>query len=488
MSSRTLILLRARLAAQRDGAKLPIASLFMQAFAATVLCALAPADLPHFAWAAFALSVALFLVAIPLLGELGDLLVRDEADAWVSALPLRPSDLRLARLAHLCIVLGILTVGALLPAVVMAHGFSLAERLGLLAAGLAQSIFIAALLVAAMSAFSGRAQSLLVLLQSGLLLGAIVGGALGLRHLEELRDLTAPAAHGLAAFPPAWFAAPFANESSGLAWGAAPFVALFAALCVLVFVPAPRLQLARKGPLLLGRLLAPIRALALRWWVRPSERGVFELVFEALPKEREFVLRTYPLIGLPLAFLLVGARGEAASESRALLSLLLFTPGVYLPLLLAHVPVSASHRARWLLDGAPLAKQQIDDAALKAVAVRFLVPLYVALGGLAWLLCGGAYALQLTPIAFLVTLMVVRQLYNSFGIEQPLSLPPEAVGGDQSWFNAMAVIALVLTVIAVFAVKLLGSPLLCAGIIAALLAGEWLQNRRGALHSLRNAR
>jgi hypothetical protein len=66
--------------------------------------------------------------------------------------------------------------------------------------------------------------------------------------------------------------------------------------------------------------------------------------------------------------------------------------------------------------------------------------------------------------------------------------PPEAVGGDQSWFNAMAVIALVLTVIAVFAVKLLGSPLLCAGIIAALLAGEWLQNRRGALHSLRNAR
>src|SRR5687767_3846003 len=111
MAARAWILLRARLQAQRDGAKLPIASLFMQAFASTVLCLLAPADLPPFAFALFALSVAAFLVAIPLLGELGDLLVRDEAEAWVNALPVRASDVRLARLAHLCIVLGFLTLG-----------------------------------------------------------------------------------------------------------------------------------------------------------------------------------------------------------------------------------------------------------------------------------------------------------------------------------------------------------------------------------------
>ena len=115
-----MILLRARLAAQRDGARLPIASLFMQAFASTVLCALAPADLPPFGFALFALSVSAFLVVIPLVGELGDLLVRDEADAWVSALPVTNRDLRLARLGHLCIVLGVLTLGALIPAAFMA--------------------------------------------------------------------------------------------------------------------------------------------------------------------------------------------------------------------------------------------------------------------------------------------------------------------------------------------------------------------------------
>ena len=183
------------------------------------------------------------------------------------------------------------------------------------------------------------------------------------------------------------------------------------------------------------------------------------------------------MIGLPLAFLLVGARGEEGGEVQALLSLLLFTPGVYLPILLAHVPVSASHRARWILDGAPLTRAQIDNAALKAVAVRFLVPLYIVLGALTWKFCGAAFALRMVPVAYLATLTVVRQIYGGFGIEKPLSVAPEAIVAEQSWFNAMMVIALILTIVAVFAVKLLASPLVCIGTIAALLAMEWSQDR-----------
>ncbi|HTF90769.1 MAG TPA: hypothetical protein VK843_20280 [Planctomycetota bacterium] len=478
MASRALILLRARLQAQRDGARLPIASLFMQAFAATVACALPPSDLPHFAYALYALSVSAFLVAIPLFGELGDLLVRDEAEAWVSALPLRSRDLRLARLGHLCIALGLLTLGALVPAALLADGFSIGERLLLIAAGLAQSLFLAALLVSLMSLLSARAQALLVLLQTGLFLSAIVGGALGLRHLDALRTLNGPTESSLAWFPPAWFAAPFAGTLLTSAWVVLAPSILLASLAVLAFVPAPAVATTRGGALLLGRALAPVRALALKFWVRRNERGVFNLVFEALPKEREFVLRTYPLIGLPLAFLLVGTRGEDSEGKQALLSLLLFTPGVYLPVLLAHVPVSASHRARWILDGAPLTKAQIDNAALKAVAIRFLLPLYLALGALSWSLCGAGFTLRMTPITFLVTLAVVRQIYRGFGIENPLSVPPEEIAADQSWFNAMMMIALLLTLAAVFATKLLVSPLTCAIVIAALLFLEWIQDRQ----------
>jgi len=41
----------------------------------------------------------------------------------------------------------------------------------------------------------------------------------------------------------------------------------------------------------------------------------------------------------------------------------------------------------------------------------------------------------------------------------------------------MMMIALILTVIAVFAAKLLASPLTCALVILALLAMEWSQDR-----------
>ncbi len=40
--------------------------------------------------------------------------------------------------------------------------------------------------------------------------------------------------------------------------------------------------------------------------MRKGERGTFDLVWDALPLEREFVLRTYPMFGIPLAFLVAG--------------------------------------------------------------------------------------------------------------------------------------------------------------------------------------
>ncbi len=99
------------------------------------------------------------------------------------------------------------------------------------------------------------------------------------------------------------------------------------------------------------------------------------------------------------------------------------------------------------------------------------------LGALAWKFCGLAFALRMVPVAYLATLTVVRQIYSGFGIEKPLSVAPDAIAAEQSWFNAMMVIALILTIVAVFAVKLLASPLICVGTIAALLAMEWSQDR-----------
>ena len=79
MAQRIWILLRARLAAGPRGG-LPVAAFFSQAVIAAVLCGIIRDVLPPFAYGLVALTVTGSLLAIPLLGELGGFLRRDEAD------------------------------------------------------------------------------------------------------------------------------------------------------------------------------------------------------------------------------------------------------------------------------------------------------------------------------------------------------------------------------------------------------------------------
>ena len=96
MWHRVGILLRARLSAGPRGG-LPIAALLAQALIAATFCGMVRDRLPPFAYGVFALSIMAALVAIPLIGELGWLLRRNEAEEFVSALPVRARELRLAR-------------------------------------------------------------------------------------------------------------------------------------------------------------------------------------------------------------------------------------------------------------------------------------------------------------------------------------------------------------------------------------------------------
>jgi hypothetical protein len=476
---RVRILLGARLGARREGAGLPIAALLMQAFVAATLCGLVRGALPPFAYALFALCVHAALVAIPLLGELGDLLVRDEADDWVRALPVTAADVKLARLAHLFLALVVLSLGSLVPAAALGVGLGALERLWIVVGGLGQALVLAAMLLLLLVTLGRRAQALLVLVQTALFVGVIVGGTVGLRHAGELARLEAPGA-ALALLPPAWFAAPLAR-APGLAWSVAAPAAAFLALLVLLTLPAPARPKARAGSPFLGRLLFPVRRLAARTWVRRDERAVFELVFDALPKEREFVLRTYPLLGVPLAFLLVGAQGEQAAEGAGLLTLLLFTPGAYLPILLAHVPSSASHAARWLLDSAPVAPAAVRNGTLKALAVRFLLPLYLLLALLCWSLAGAGFALRLAPPAFLVALLVLRRLQATAVHAPPLSIPPDEVEAPQSMFQTMLGLGLILLFVALAAGRwiatLPAAAITSGALLAAELAGDRLARR-----------
>lgn len=473
--ARVSALLRARLAAQREGASLPIAALLMQAFVAGVLCGLVRGDLPPFAYGVFALAISGALVAVPLLGELSGLLTADEADEWVRTLPASPFDLKLARMLHLLIALGTLTLGSALPAALLGP-LSDGGRVLLLAGAFGQALLVAAVLLGVQSLFRGRAQAALVVAQTALFLFVVLGSILGLRYVAGMVGWHAPehAPAGLAAFPPAWFAAPLstpAAEGAGslcLAWTwVGPFAAAASALALVLLPPPPR-ETARGGQPLLSLALSPVRALATRFWVAPEERGAFDLVYDALPKERDFVLRTYPLVAVPLAFLVV---------DREMLPVLVFTPGVWLPILLMHVPTTRSAGARWILDSAPVAPWSVSHGALKAVVVRFVLPLYALVGAVAAFAGGAGFALALVPLGFLTSVLVVRGTWNLVVADPPLSVEPEEVEVQQNLLSVLGTLAFALSVASIGALALVDRPVAALTVLVALVLLELAADR-----------
>lgn len=477
MSRRVLIVLRSRLAAYAGPERAPVAALLLPLVGSSVLCGLVRGELPPFAYGLVALTLSGALVAIPLLGELARLLVADEAGEWVRSLPVTARELRIARTLHLLLALFTLALGSLLPAAVLAPaGTSALERVLLVAGGLEQALALAAVLLLIQASLRGRARPLLVGVQTALFVGVIVGSALGTRAVPALRGVRDAAGTVLAAWPQAWFAAPL-MESPSLAWLAVgPCVAAASAL-LLVLLPEPPAEPDVRREPILARLCAPVRALARRFWVHREERATFELAFDGLPRERSFVLRAYPLVAVPLSFLALGAREEAADAATGLYALLCFTTAAYLPLVAAHVPASDSAEARWLLDTAPVPVTALDGGALKALVVRIVIPLYALLALLCWSHGGWLLALRLALPGALAALIVLRLTWVHYVSDLPLSVDPDDLAVDLDVMGMLTVVGLALTVVAVWVARRVvdvPSALLLSG---ALLAVELVLDR-----------
>lgn len=479
MSSRVLILLRARLAAYAGLDRAPVAALLLQVLIAAVLCGLVRGELPPFAYGLVALTLSGALVAIPLLGELSGLLLADEADEWVRALPTHRREVRLARTLHLLIALLTLALGSLLPAAVLAPvGVGLLGRGALVLGGLGQALVMAAVLLAVHSLLRGRARPLLVVVQTALFVAVLVGAAVGTRAVPAMKSLTGfdAGGAGLAWWPQAWFAAPLAPSAPAGLLLAGPLVTL-AALLLLALAPEPPQEPERRGEPLLARLLFPIRALALRLWVRREERASFELVFDALPRERSFVLRAYPLVAVPLAFLALGARSEGTAQAEGLYALLCFTTAAYLPLVVAHVPASDSAEARWLLDASPVPAARLHAGAFKAVAVRLVVPLYALLAVLCWSQGGPTLALRLALPGALAAVLVLRATWTTCARDLPLSVPPDELAIDLDWLGILGGLGLGLTMLSVLVVRYAPDVTSALVLAAGLLVLELLLER-----------
>lgn len=478
MRRRVLALYRARLRAALGSEVLPIAPLVAHGSLVAALCLLVRDALGPFGYALFALTASAGLLGLTLLGELGSLLRADAAAEWSEPLPARASERRLAHGLVALSLLAVLALGALLPAALFAPAsMSGVERGRLVLAGLEQALALGASLLALQLVLGRRGESALVLIQTALVVGVVAGFLFGLRLVPELRELERGASSWpswIRAFPPAWFASLAASPDSAvpLPPAALPIALGPLAVLVLALAPEPRSATGRSTSTLLALLLRPLRTLAERAWVAREERGVFALVFDALPLEREFVLRTYPMIGIPLAFLVAGAKSEAGDARQGLLALLLFTPAVYLPVLLAQVPATASPGARWILDCAPIRESAVRNAAIKALFLRFVVPLYALLAVVSAALGEFPFALRLVPAAALVSLVVLRVLYPRIAVDPPLSTAPDELEVRHDWMGTLMTLAVILVFVAIAAQRaLLGWPRVVAA-VAALVVVE----------------
>ena len=425
MWTRVYTLARAWLAGEwfgERGQRLPLGPVLLHGSLAAALCASVRSELGVYPYAVFALTLPLVLATLSLMGELAPLLRADPAADWIGAQPVRPFELRLARVACIAVLFGGLTASSLVPAVLLAPAeVDWGSRALLMAAGMAQATFVASTLLLLQALFGRRAEGFLILLQTALFCVTIVGIVLGLRSLPWLSKLEPGDSLGM--YPPAAFATwvlpdPFATAP--LACGLALASALLA-LTVLACAPFPPPLRTRSTHTPLAIVLAPLRAIATRLWLRREERASFDLVYDGLPTERDFVIRAYPLVAVPLAFLLIGESANDGS-GEGLLALLVFTPSIYLPVLLMHVPATATPQAHWLFETAPLSHRSEREGTIKAIMVRFLAPLYLALLGVCLARGGLDLCLRLFGPAIVAGLVTLRAVYSSCVVAPPLSL------------------------------------------------------------------
>lgn len=443
---------------------------FLASLSATLAC-LVREDLPPYPFVLTGLSVGGLLLAFPLFSDLGALLRHDEAGEWVAALPAHARERTLARVLHVLILLGALVAAWSVPwALCAPPSLPLAARMALPALGFSLAVFLAAVWAWIQQSLIARLERALLWVETALVVLVVVVLIQILGHLPEMAGLT-PDRPALLAFPPAWFARPL--TSGGWTW-CLPILVVTTSFGSLLALPEGAERTPRR--LVRGRgWTTPLSRLATKYWVRADERGPFELVITALPREREFALRTFPMLGIPLAFLWISARGSSPrgdSWRSDLLALLLLTVGVYLPLFLTHVPLTESSRAAWVLRTAPIPRSAITNGAIKALFVRWILPLYLVLMGLGLILAEAPLLGRLWLPSLLLTLLLLRMLYGRCVKDLPLSTAPEDLRSDLDWAGAVSTLAVLLPLLAVVGNRWLGwGGGLAIGLALAVLEG-----------------
>jgi hypothetical protein len=421
--TRALLLARVRLAQVLPGAGwLPVAGILIHGgLIALVSLVLADALAPAL-FAALTLALSGLLCTTALLGDLAPLLAVDPAGDWVAAQPVSARDLERARAGVLVLVLGSLGLGGTLPASLFApENWSLGQRLALPLLGGLQALALASVLTALLRAAGRSATEVAVGLQTLALLGLFAGVIGALSLLPQLRAVEAIGA------PWSWLPPAALGTLAATAGGASGWVWIAAALALPWLPPAGEAP-SRGTQTPLARLLSPLARLVEGRLLAPTQRAPFRFVEAALPAERDFAVRAWPLGFAPLALLAAGA-DPATEHGRGLYALACFAPAAYLPVFMTFVPTTATPAARWVLDAAPLRTRDEAIGARWAVFVRVVVPLQLAISGLLLAAVPSEQVLTWTLVSLALSGVVLAMAWSGTVEGPPLSREATELGG-----------------------------------------------------------
>ncbi|MFQ5503782.1 MAG: hypothetical protein ACE5F1_03175 [Planctomycetota bacterium] len=338
-----------------------------------------PPEQPGAAFVAGTLALVAGFTMLAMLGEVQDQLGHPADRDFVLACPIGRGTYYVTRGLHVLVYLGLFNFGLSIPPALLAiwtsgspwaalHYFYLSFLLSVTLTCLVQlPVLLSARLLGKQFAASASA-FLRAILTGGIFLGLI----LGLRAMVQGPEAFPGGLGLLRLLPPYWFAR--AHEALLGRGGSHETYVLLTALStpaalgllyLTALLPSPigaRHQRRRRwgladlaGPFLRSR----------------SERGLLVFVFGMLARERSFRLRALPLLGLPLAIVLLGLMaGSSPGTLPYFMAVVHNLPLAYLPFLMAFLPYAEGHQAAWILTasiGNP------EGMSRRVVAVAFAV-------------------------------------------------------------------------------------------------------------------
>ena len=403
-----------------EGGWLPVAGILIHGGLLTICALILGGQLIPELFGTLTLGLSGVLCGVALLGDLAPLLARDHSDDWIESQPSTPADHTRARTLVLTVVLGSLGAGGMIPVALLGPEGLATWMLPIL--GALQALAIATVLLL-IERFAGRhGAGLLIGLQTLLLALLFAGSFLVLERLPQLAAMTE--------IPGYWHMFP----SSGLGgllgdapnWIlAAPALALALAL---PFVPASEAEVPHSTDTPLARLLAPIARMIEKGFLAPAQKAPFRFIQRALPAERDFAIRAWPLGIAPLALLGIGA-DPSTLHGQGLFALVAFAPAAYLPVFLMFVPTTRTPEARWILDSAPLHPHHEAIAGRWAVALRVVLPLQAVIGLALFTALPGTQVLTWCLASLLSAGLVLTMSWHSNVSFAPLSSEAADLGG-----------------------------------------------------------